>query len=167
MKKIAFVFIAAMTVLSFGCKKKNDAKEVIAKVEGFKTAMCACKAGDKACAEKVEKDMKAYMDSMQGKGEKDAKVSADDEKKMTAVMGDYMKCQQAATTDPAAAAGTPPAGDPAAAGGTVPAGTPPPADPAGAAAGTAPAGSAAAPAAGGDMKGGDMKGEPKKEEMKK
>ena len=61
MKKIAFAFIAALAVMSFaGCKKKDPAKEAMAKIEGFKTAMCACKAGDKACAEKVGKDMPPY-----------------------------------------------------------------------------------------------------------
>jgi hypothetical protein len=137
MKKIAFAFIAAMAVLSFaGCKKKDNAKEAMAKMEGFKTAMCACKAGDKACAEKVEKDMKTYSDAMKGKGDKDAKVSEEDTKKMMATMTEYAKCQQTAMgTDPAMA---PPA-DPGAA---------PPADPGAA----PPADPGAAPPAGGDMK---------------
>ncbi|HWO24807.1 MAG TPA: hypothetical protein VNO30_38965 [Kofleriaceae bacterium] len=147
-----------MTVLSFGCKKKGgDMKEAMAKMEGFKTAMCACKSGDKACAEKVNKDMQAYADSMKGK-EKDMKPSPEDEKKMAPVVAEMTKCMTAAMTDPAAAA--PPTGDmkpadPAAAGGTAPASGDKPADPA------APAGGAA-PAAGGDMK----KDETKKDEKK-
>jgi hypothetical protein len=145
MKKIAFVFIAAMTVLSFGCKKKNDMKEAMGKMEGFKTAMCACKAGDKACAEKVDKDMKTYGESMKGK-DKDAKLSPDDEKKMMAVVTEYGKCQQAAMTDPAAM--TPPAGDPAA----PPAGTDPAAAPGTPPAGADPAKPADPAAPAGDMK---------------
>jgi len=134
MKKIAFAFIAAMAVLSFaGCKKKDATKEAMAKMEGFKNDMCKCKAGDKACAEKVQKDMTAWMDSMKGK-EKDMKSSPEDEKKGQALMQEMMKCQQTAMgTDPAMA---PPAGDK-------------PADPAAAPpAGDKPADPAAAPPAG-------------------
>jgi hypothetical protein len=151
MKKIAFLFIAAMTVLSFGCKKKNEMKEAMAKMDGFKTQMCACKASDKACAEKVEKDMNSYLDSMKGKEkDKDMKPSPDDEKHMTTTMTDYGKCRQTAMgADPAMA---PPA-DPAAA---------PPAAPAGGDPAMAPPAGGAPPPAG-EMK----KEEPKKEEMKK
>jgi len=152
MKKIALAFIAVMTVLSFaGCKKKDAMKEAMTKMEGFKTAMCACK--DKACAEKVDKDMKSYSDSMKGKGEKDAKMSADDEKKMMQMVADYSKCQQTAMGPEM---GAPPA-DPAAAGGAPPAGADQGAAP--------PAGGAAPPAppAGDKPAGGDMK----KEEPKK
>ena len=153
MKKIAFAFIAAMAVLSFaGCKKKDPAKEAMAKMEGFKNDMCKCKAGEKACAEKVEKDMKAWMESMKGK-EKDMKSSPEDEKKGGAIMTDLMKCQQAAMGAGDMAA--PPAGD-------KPAGDKP-ADPAAAPpAGDKPADPAAAPPAG-DKPAGDMK----KEEPKK
>jgi hypothetical protein len=155
MKKIAFVFIAALAVLSFtGCKKKDAMKEAMGKMEGFKTAMCACK--DKACAEKVDKDMKDYGEKMKGKGDKDAKMSPDDEKKMMEAVTAYAKCQQTAM-------GT--GGDMAAppAGGDKPADMKP-ADP-------------AAPPAGGDkpadMKAGDKPADPppagdmKKEEPKK
>lgn len=139
MKKIAIAFIAAMTVLSFaGCKKKDAMKEAMTKMEGFKTAMCACK--DKGCAEKVDKDMKSYSDSMKGKGEKDAKMSADDEKKMMQMVADYSKCQQTAMGPEM---GAPPAGGE----GAPPAGGAAPADPA--AGGAAPPAGGAAPPAGG------------------
>jgi hypothetical protein len=162
MKKIAFAFIAAMAVLSFaGCKKKDAAKEAMAKMESFKNDMCKCKEGDKACAEKVEKAMKDYGESMKGKGDgKEPKMSDEDTKKIMATMTEMAKCQQKAMgtgmADPAAG-GTPPATPPAggemkapeggsAAPAAPPAGGEPPKDP------------AAAPAAGGDMK----KEEPKK-----
>ncbi len=154
MKKIAFAFIAALAVLSFaGCKKKGGAAEAIAKMETFKGQMCACKAGDKACAEKVEKDMKAYGDSMKGKEPDPKSVTEADKKKMGDLMGEYIKCQQAATGggmgDMAPPTGTPPAGEP-------PAGTPP--------AGEMKKDEGAAPA--GEMKK-EEGGEMKKEEMKK
>lgn len=142
MKKIAFAFIAALAVMSFaGCKKKggDDMKEAMAKMESFQKDMCACK--DKACAEKVDTDMKAYGEKMKGKADKDAKISEADQKKMMEVMTEYAKCQQTAMgtgmPDPAAA-GTPPAGDTAA---------PPAGDTAAPAGDTAaPAGDTAAPA---------------------
>jgi hypothetical protein len=158
MKKIAFAFIAALAIFSFaGCKKKDAAKEAMAKMEGFKNDMCKCKAGDKACAEKVDKAMKDYAESMKGKGgDKDAKMSDEDQKKMLAMMGEMAKCQQTATGG--GEMGAPPAG------GTPPAGG----EGAAPAGGTPPAGGEmkkeeGAPPAGGDMKGGDMK----KEEPKK
>ena len=96
MKKIAFVFIAALAVLSFtGCKKKGGGVgEAMAKMEGFKTAMCACK--DKACAEKVSKDMAAYGESMKGKEQDPKSISEADKKKMTDIVMEMSKCQQAA-----------------------------------------------------------------------
>jgi hypothetical protein len=157
MKKIAFAFIAALAVLSFaGCKKKDAVKEAMAKVEGFKNDMCKCKAGDKACAEKVQKDMLAWADSMKGKMPDEKSMSDADKKKGEENRKEMEKCQNTAmgTGDMAA----PPAG------------------------GDMKGGDTAAPPAGGDMKGGDMKGgdtaappaggdmkkeEPKKEEPKK
>jgi len=163
MKKIAFAFIAAMAVLSFaGCKKKDAAKEAMAKMESFKNDMCKCKEGDKACAEKVEKAMKDYGDSMKGKaGDKEPKMSDEDTKKIMATMTEMAKCQQKAM-------GTGMGMDPGAAGGTAPAGGTPPAPAGGDMKDPAAGGSAApaAPPAGGEPAapaGGDMK----KEEPKK
>jgi len=159
MSKIAFAFLTAMAMLSFtGCKKKNDVAAAMAKMEGFKNDMCKCKAGDKACAEKVEKDMKAYGESMKGKDPDPKSVTEADKKKMMDMMTEMGKCQQTAMGggDMAAppAGGTPPAGDMAApAGGSAPA----PAGDMKAGDTAAPAGGSA-PAPAGDMK----KEEPKK-----
>ena len=157
MKTIAFAFLAAMAVLSFtGCKKKNDIGAAMAKMEGFKSDMCKCKAGEKACAEKVEKDMKAYMDSMKGK-EPDAKAMSDaDKKKMMDTVTEMGKCQMAAmAAGDMAPPATPPAGGDQAA---------PPAGGAAPPAGDMKAGDTAAPPAGGAAPpAGDMK----KEEPKK
>lgn len=160
MKKIAFAFLAAMAVLSFtGCKKKSDVAAAMAKMEGFKNDMCKCKAADKACAEKVEKDMKAYGESMKGKDPDPKSVTDADKKKMMDMMTEMGKCQQTAMGGGDMA--TPPTG-----------GTPPTGDMKGGDT-AAPAGSAA-PA--GDMKGGDTAapagsaapaGDMKKEEPKK
>lgn len=158
MNKIMFAFVAALALMSFGCKKKDGVKEAIGKLEGFKGQLCACKEGDKACAEKVEKDMKAYEDSMKGKEPDPKSVSKADQEKLVSIMMDMDKCKtKAKGADPAMAPPmTPPATPPAdPAGATAPAGGTPPA-PAGG------ADPAAAPPAGGDMK----KEEPKKEETK-
>src|SRR5205809_862391 len=45
MKKIGIVFVAALALGSFGCKKKGG--DQMAKMGEFKEAMCACKDGDK------------------------------------------------------------------------------------------------------------------------
>jgi hypothetical protein len=117
MKKIAFVFIAAMAVLSFtGCKKKGGAGEAMAKMEGFKNDMCKC--ADKACAEKVSKAMEEWTKSMGEKGEKMMKEMSDEDKKKATAIGEelgkcLMKHMAAAMPDPAAGgdkAATPPAG---------------------------------------------------------
>src|SRR5689334_16495901 len=46
MKKISIAFLAAVSLATFGCKKKGGA-DVVAKMNEFKDRMCACK--DKAC----------------------------------------------------------------------------------------------------------------------
>jgi hypothetical protein len=138
MKKIAFAFIAAMAVLSFaGCKKKSGAGDAIAKMDGFKNEMCACK--DKACADGVDKKMMDWAAANKPKDGKPLEMSKEEKEKSEAITKAMMECRTKAAPpmDPAA---TPPPADPAAA---------PPADP------------AAAPPA--DMK----KDEPAKEEPKK
>ncbi|HSJ99587.1 MAG TPA: hypothetical protein VK932_00045, partial [Kofleriaceae bacterium] len=121
MKKIAFAFLAALAVMSFaGCKKKGGTAEIMAKMEGFKNDMCKCAAGDKACAEKVGKDMQAYMESMKGKIPDEKSVSEADKKKSEALGMEMMKCQQTAMgmggdmAPPAGEGATPPAGEGAA-----------------------------------------------------
>jgi len=76
-------------------KRADFVQKAMAKMEGFKNAMCRCKAGDRACAEKVDQAMKDYADSMRGK-ERDVKVSDEDQKKMLAMMGEMAQCQMAA-----------------------------------------------------------------------
>lgn len=116
MKKIAFVFIAALAVLSFaGCKKKGGVAEAMAKMEGFKKDMCAC--ADKACAEKVSKAMDDYTKSMGDKGEKMMKEMSEDDKKKSMAIGEELgKCmmKHMAPAMPEPAKDAPPATPPAA-----------------------------------------------------
>jgi hypothetical protein len=150
MNKIAFAFIAAMAVLSFtGCKKKSGAGEAIAKMEGFKNEMCACK--DKACADGVDKKMMDWGAANKPKDGKPMEMSKEEKDKSEAISKAMSDCRTKASPPAADPAMAPPAGDK-------------PADPAMAPpAGDKPADPAATPPAGGDMK----KEEPKKEEMKK
>lgn len=153
MKKIAFVFLAAMAVLSFaGCKKKGGVAEAMAKMEGFKNDMCACKDGDKACAEKVANAMKAYGESMKGKEPDEKSVSDADKKKMMDMMGEMGKCQTKAMGMGGDMAAPPAGGAAPPAGGGDTAGSAAAAPPAGGGDMKKDDGSAAAPAAGGDMK---------------
>ena len=161
MNKIMFAFVAALALMSFGCKKKDGVKDAIGKLEGFKGQMCACKANDKACADKVEKDMKAYEDSMKGKEPDPKSVSKADQEKLVSIMMEMDKCKtNAKGADPAMAPPATPPADPA--GATAPAGGTPPA-PAGGADPAAAGGSAApaAPPAGGEMKKEEAKPETK------
>jgi hypothetical protein len=71
-------------------------EDAISKVKGFKDDMCRCKAGDKACAEKVEQALTGYLDSVTQSGLKPRPVTADDEQRMAEAMAGLLKCQQAA-----------------------------------------------------------------------
>ena len=70
--------------------------EAMVKMESLKNDMCRCQAGDKACAEAVEKDMKAYADSMKGKDPDPKSITEADKQKMIEMMTEMAKCQQAA-----------------------------------------------------------------------
>ncbi len=45
------------------CEKRALAEDVMAVMERFKDAMCACTAGDKDCAMRVQKDMQDYAEA--------------------------------------------------------------------------------------------------------
>src|SRR5438132_10142877 len=64
MKKITIAFLAAMSLASFGCKKKGAAGEAMAKMDEFKTKMCACKEHDTKCAQAVTDDMTKWSQEM-------------------------------------------------------------------------------------------------------
>jgi len=71
-------------------------EEALAKLEGFKNDMCKCVAGDKSCAEKVEKEMKDFMESMKGKEPNPKSISRADEQKLMSLMSEMVKCQMSA-----------------------------------------------------------------------
>jgi hypothetical protein len=137
MKKISIAFLAAVSIATFGCKKKGGA-DVVAKMNEFKERMCACK--DKACAEKVNDDLMKWS-TEQSKGDKEAKGTDEDNKKIISISEDMSKCQQK-LNDTGAGAPPPAAGS----ADTGSAAAPP-------AAGSGDTGSAAAPPAGGSADG--------------
>ena len=143
MKKISIAFLAAMSIASFGCKKKGGG-DALAKMTEFKDKMCKC--ADKACTDKVTEEMTKWgQDMAKEAGDKPAAPSEDDAKKLASITEEMTKCMTKAMM---AGAPTPPAPTPAA----PPAGGDKPADPAAAppAGGDKPADPAAAPPAGGD-----------------
>jgi hypothetical protein len=114
MKNLSIAVLAALSLMSFaGCKKKGGAGDAIAKMTDFKDQMCKC--ADKACAEKVTEAMTKWGQEMAKEGgDKEAKISEDDTKKMASVTEEMTKCMTkammagGAMTPPPAAA---PAGD--------------------------------------------------------
>ena len=151
MKKISFAFICAVALLSFtGCKKKGGSGEAIAKMTEFSDKMCKC--ADKACADKVQEEMNKWSadQAKNASGDKAAKMSDEDTKKMTEATEKYGKCMMKAM----GGGDTPPAGGDMGSGAAPPAGS---GEPPAAGSGAAPAagsgeppaaGSGAAPAAG-------------------
>ena len=108
MKNLSIAVLAALSLMSFaGCKKKGGASDTIAKMTDFKDQMCKC--ADKACAEKVTEAMTKWgQDMAKEGGDKEAKISEDDTKKMASVTEEMTKCMTKAMM---AGAMTPPAGD--------------------------------------------------------
>jgi glycerol dehydrogenase-like iron-containing ADH family enzyme len=108
MKNLSIAVLAALSLISFaGCKKKSGAGDAIAKMTDFKDQMCKC--ADKACAEKVTEAMTKWgQDMAKEGGDKEAKISEDDTKKMASVTEEMTKCMTKAMM---AGAMTPPAGD--------------------------------------------------------
>ncbi|HET7503543.1 MAG TPA: hypothetical protein VFK02_21120 [Kofleriaceae bacterium] len=108
MKNLSIAILAAVSLLSFaGCKKGGGAGDAVAKMTTFKDDMCKC--ADKACAEKVTEAMTKWgQDMAKEGGDKAAKVSEEDTKKMTALTEEMTKCMTKAMM---AGATPPPAGD--------------------------------------------------------
>src|SRR4051812_22220369 len=116
MQKFSIAFLAAMSLASFGCKKKGGAGDMMAQSDKWKEAMCACK--DKTCVDKTMADeKKAEMEMTKGMSEEDMKkradgMSAEDKKKLEDNEAAEQKCATAASGGgSAAAAGDKPAGD--------------------------------------------------------
>lgn len=83
MKKLLF----AVSMLGFAACGSAAGDEVVKKMEGFKTAACACK--DLACAQKVAEDMSKYMEEM---AKKDVQGTESQGKKIAALGEELGKC---------------------------------------------------------------------------
>lgn len=81
-----FLLIASV-VLGLGACGKSGGDEVLSKMEDFKGQACACK--DKACGEKVMKDMSEYMEKWM-ESNKDFKPSKEQDEKADKI-GDEMR----------------------------------------------------------------------------
>lgn len=104
MKKISIAFLAAMSIASFGCKKKGGGGDALAKMTEFKDKMCACK--DKGCADKVNDEMMKWgQEQAKNAGEKSAATDGEEAKKIAAVSEEFSKClTKVATADMGGAA---------------------------------------------------------------
>lgn len=130
MNKIAIAFLAAVSLASFGCKKKGGG-EAMEAMKKYKTDLCACKDHDIDCGKKASD---AYMKSQSESAGKTADMSAKPDPDMEKLQTEIADCTKRVMTPDTGAAGgaaAPPAGGAAPAGGSD-------------------TGSAAAPAAGSD-----------------
>ena len=104
MTKLSLAFVAASLFSLAGCPKpKADAPDLTGKYTEFKDAMCKCKAGDAACAQKVLDDQKKWSDDLAAKADKNAKVVDSTEavaaaKKLEPITTEMGKCMTAAMT---------------------------------------------------------------------
>jgi len=91
MKNLTIAFLAAASLMSFGCKKKGGAGEAMAKMSEFKDKMCACK--DKKCADDVQDQMNKWSaDSAKNAGDKPEKPDEKTMKEMQDVGTKYGEC---------------------------------------------------------------------------
>ena len=100
MNKIMIAILAALSLASFGCKKKGGAGEAMAKMEEFKNKMCACKEHDSKCAQGVTDEMTKWSQEM-AKNAGDKKpddVSPEDAKKMADITKAMGECSMKAMT---------------------------------------------------------------------
>jgi hypothetical protein len=108
MSKLTIAFLAAVSIASFGCKKKGGAGEAMAKMGEFKDKMCACK--DKKCADGVQDEMNKWSaENAKSAGDKPEKPDEKTMKEMQDVGTKYGECMAKAMGGGDMA--TPPAGD--------------------------------------------------------
>jgi hypothetical protein len=122
MKNLTIAFVAALTLMSFGCKKKDGAASAMAKMSDFKDDMCKCK--DTACAQKVSEAMTKWSQDMAKDNKEPPKMSEEDQKKAAAIGEEMGKCMQkamGATMEGAGSAPAPAGSDTAAGSGAAPA----------------------------------------------
>lgn len=103
MKNLTLAFAVAMTLMTFGCKKKGGADgagEAMAKMTEFKDEMCKCK--DARCAQDVSARMTAWTQE-QAKGQP-ARMSDADIKKAQQIGEELGTCMAKAMTAAGSAA---------------------------------------------------------------
>lgn len=85
-----FLLVGAL-VFGLGACSKSAGDEALSKMEGFKNQMCECK--DKACAEKVQKEMGEWFEKF-AKDNKDKKPEKDKdmEEKASKIMKEMEEC---------------------------------------------------------------------------
>lgn len=123
MSKLSIAFLAAVSLASFGCKKKGGAGEAMAKMSEFKDKMCACK--DKKCADGVQDEMNKWTaENAKNAGDKPEKPDEKTMKEMQDVGTKYGECMAKAMQGDAAGGGgsAAPAGGGSAEGSAAPAG---------------------------------------------
>ncbi|HSD87283.1 MAG TPA: hypothetical protein VLB44_07200 [Kofleriaceae bacterium] len=140
MKNLTIAFAIAMTLMTFGCKKKggDGAGEAMAKMTEFKDEMCKCK--DAKCAQDVSDRMTKWGQEQSKNQKEPPKMNEADTKKFQEVGEAMGKCMQTAMG--AAMGGAPEGGSAAPAEGSAA-----PAEGSAAAGSAAPAAGSAAPAA--------------------
>lgn len=153
MNKIAIAFLAAVSLASFGCKKKGGSGEALEQMKKYKTDLCACKDHDMDCGKKAtDAYQKAMADwAAKNTSDKAADTSAKPDPEMEKLTNEVADCSKRVMTPDMGAAGAPPAGGaaaPAAGGDTA-------AAPAGGAAPAAGSDGSAAPAGGAPAAGSD------------
>src|SRR5688572_304376 len=120
MKKLTFVVVSALVVLSFGCKKGagSSSGAAMAKMTEFKDEMCKCK--DAKCAQDVSDKMTKWSQEQSKNQKEPPKMSEADTKKAAEIGEALGKCMQTAmgAAPPVPEGSAAPAGsaDPAAAG---------------------------------------------------
>ncbi|MGE5183583.1 MAG: hypothetical protein ACM31C_16035 [Acidobacteriota bacterium] len=76
------------------CEKRALSEDVMAVMERFRDAMCACTAGDRDCAMRVQKDMQDYAESRNDL--RDMKMTDEDMKRATDIGMAMAKCSATA-----------------------------------------------------------------------
>lgn len=105
MQKTLIALLAMFSLTALSCKKKSadSGGDMMGKMTEYKNQMCACKAGDKACADKVNEDMKKWSDQHAKGGEH--KADPEMAKKMEPVTKEFADCMMKAMTPAGGEAG--------------------------------------------------------------
>jgi len=97
-QKTLIALLATVALAAFGCKKKGSegGADMMGKMTDLKNRMCACSAGDKACADKINDEMKKWSEEHAKKGDH----AADPEmtKKMDPINKELADCMTKAMT---------------------------------------------------------------------